>query len=86
MAEVTEEVKAKTRDLITKLTTDADFAKRFTDNSLRVVADEGIPESALPYVASELDRHFEDADVVGHGWEYHQGKRVWVWRNWSRGF
>ena len=86
MTEVSEDTKSKARDLITKLSTDAEFAQRFTDDSLATVAAEGIPESALPYLASELDKHFADPDVVGHGWVYSNGKRKWVWQSWSRGF
>lgn len=89
MTEITDDIRAKSAALIEKLDTDEDFARRFTEESLTVVAEQGIPEGALHYLASELDKHYAedpDDDVSGHVWVKRHGKRVWVWRDWGRGF
>lgn len=86
MTEVSDETKAKSAALIERLDSDEDFAQRFTEDSLGTVTAEGIPEDALPYLAGELDKHFEDADMEGHRWVTRGGKRVWVWTNWNSGF
>ncbi|HET7482357.1 MAG TPA: hypothetical protein VFK89_05790 [Actinomycetota bacterium] len=86
MTEISEDVKAKSAALIRRLDSDAEFAQRFTEDSLGTVKAEGIPDDALPYLAGELDKHFADADMEGHRWVTRGGRRVWVWTDWTSGF
>lgn len=86
MSEVSDEIKAKSAALIERLDTDEEFAQLFTEDSLGTVKAAGIPDDALGYLAGELDKHFEDADMEGHRWVTRGGKRVWVWTDWTSGF